>query len=182
MPKGDNFERYEVLLEGAYRVLDVFNKHVLKRNASNFNSGAFHLGGTTSRGRDEKPLKLLPTTWDPSACVLDEGLMAERERMFANDEVFERGKRIEGMTLAGVADMMCKLKNGLVIRDRWWHCELADRLRWKQRLMGLVSIHEDSFTGEQFCEWLLKTFEDIKTMDQAADWGRQLFDKGLIGE
>lgn len=46
----------------------------------------------------------------------------------------------------------------------------------------LVSIHEDSFTGEQFCEWLLKTYEDVKTIDQAADWGRSLFDKGLVGE
>lgn len=130
MPKGDTFEWYEVLIEGAYRVVDVFNKHCLKRNATNaIGVGMFHLGGNTIRGKDEKPLKLIPTTWDPSACVLDEGLMAERERMFfENEEVFERGKRIEGMTLAGVAEMMCRLKNGLVIRDRWWHCKFTPRV------------------------------------------------------
>lgn len=177
MPKGDTFEWYEVLMEGAYRVVDVFNKHCLKRQNST-HTAAFHLGGSTLRGsKDDKPLKLIPTTWDPSACVLDEGLMAERERVFRNEEVFERGKRIEGMTLAGVGEMMTKLKNGLVIRDRWWHCECNVKVG-----LMIVSVHEDSFTGEQFCEWLLKTFEDVKTIDQAADWARSLFDKGLIGE
>lgn len=43
-------------------------------------------------------------------------------------------------------------------------------------------MHEDSFTGEQFCEWLMNTFMDVKTVDEAAEWGRSLFDKGLIGE
>lgn len=46
----------------------------------------------------------------------------------------------------------------------------------------LVNVHEDSFTGEQFCDWLLNTFTDIKTIDEAAEWGRSLFDKGLIGQ
>lgn len=124
MPKGETFHGYEVLMEGAYRVLDIFNKHCLKRSNPYHPTTptAFHLGGST-RGKEEKPLKLIPTTWDPSACVLDEGLMAERERMFRNEEVFERGKRIEGATLAAVGEMMCKERNGLVIRDRWWHCK-----------------------------------------------------------
>lgn len=43
-------------------------------------------------------------------------------------------------------------------------------------------MHEDAFTGQQFCDWLLKTFLDIKTFDEAAEWARSLFDKGLIGE
>lgn len=41
-------------------------------------------------------------------------------------------------------------------------------------------MHEDSFTGEQFCDWLSNTFTDIKTADEATEWGRSLFDKGLI--
>jgi hypothetical protein len=44
-----------------------------------------------------------------------------------------------------------------------------------------VAIHEDAFTGEQFCDWLKGTFDDVETLDQAAEWGRSLFEKGLIG-
>lgn len=49
-------------------------------------------------------------------------------------------------------------------------------------LLIIVNVHEDSFTGEQFCDWLLKTFSDIKSIEEAAEWGRSLFDKGLIGK
>lgn len=42
-------------------------------------------------------------------------------------------------------------------------------------------MYEDSFTGELFCEWLINTFTDVNTRDEAAEWGRSLFDKGLIG-
>ena len=49
-------------------------------------------------------------------------------------------------------------------------------------LNSLVSVHEDSFTGEQFCEWLLNTFTDVRNPEEAADWGRSLFVKGLIGK
>jgi hypothetical protein len=42
-------------------------------------------------------------------------------------------------------------------------------------------VYEDSFTGEQFCEWLIKTFKDIKTREEAADWASSLLKKGLIG-
>lgn len=43
-----------------------------------------------------------------------------------------------------------------------------------------VNMHEDSFTGEQFCQWLMSTFSDIQTREQAAEWGQSLFEKGLI--
>lgn len=48
-------------------------------------------------------------------------------------------------------------------------------------LTSIVSVYEDSFTGELFCEWLINTFTDVHTRDEAAEWGRSLFDKGLIG-
>lgn len=41
-------------------------------------------------------------------------------------------------------------------------------------------MHEDSFTGEQFCQWLTSTFSDVQTREQAAEWGQSLFEKGLI--
>lgn len=41
-------------------------------------------------------------------------------------------------------------------------------------------MHEDSFTGEQFCQWLMASFSDVQTREQAVEWGQSLFDKGLI--
>ena len=167
MPKNDTFDRSEILMEGAERVLDVFNKLAIKRQTAY---------APANTGKDWRMLKLIPTSFDPSACVLDDGLMSERERVVRNEEVFEKGKKLEGMTLKEVGEMMCKERNGLMIYDRWYHCEYCSGIA------DIVRMHEDSFSGEQFCEWLLKTYEDVKTPDQAAEWARSLFEKGLIGE
>ena len=50
------------------------------------------------------------------------------------------------------------------------------------QVLTQVHIYESSFTGEQFCDWLVNTFTDIKTHDEATDWGKSLFEKGLIGK
>ena len=161
VPKGERFDTSEILITGAFRVLEILGRHQWKRP-----------------GQDAKPLRLLPTTFDPSACVLDDGLMVELERLTSGKEKIDGGKALEGMTLQIVGEMMCQPNNGLVIRDRWWDCKCG----WsKMSLMVVVSVHEDAFTGEQFCEWLLKTFTDVTTSEEAAEWGNSLFDKGLIG-
>jgi hypothetical protein len=57
--------------------------------------------------------------------VLDEGLLTELERLTSGKEKIETGHTLEGMTLPALADMMNKPNNGLIIRDRYWGCELA---------------------------------------------------------
>lgn len=160
VPKGEHFAPSEIRMTGASKVLEI-----LSRNQ------------WTPPGGEAKPLRLLPTTFDPSACVLDDGLMAELERLTTGKEIIEEGKALEGMTLQNVGEMMCQPNNGLIIRDRWWNCTslCANKLT-------IVSVYEDTFTGEMFCEWLLNTFTDVKTREEAAEWGRSLFDKGLIGK
>ena len=147
VPKGEKFEASEVLISGAFKVLEVLGKNQWTRP-----------------GQASRPLRLLPTTFDPSACVLDDGLMTELERLHKAEERTDQGKAIKGLTLQAVAELMYLPNNGLVIRDRWWN----------------LNVHEDSFTGEQFCEWLKDTFTDIRTMDEASEWAKSLFDKGLI--
>lgn len=109
VPNGEKFDQSEVLMSGASKVLEILNKYRCD---------------TTS---EANKLILLPTTFDPSACVLDAGLMTELERMTSGKETtkvtIEGGKNITGMTLDKVAEMMCQPNNGLIIRDRWWHCE-----------------------------------------------------------
>lgn len=160
-PSGETFDPTDILLTGAYKVLEI-----LQRNQ------------WTRPNEARRTLRLLPTTFDPSACIFDDGLMIELERLTSGNERIDRGKALEGMTLQAVGEMMCQPNNGLVIRDRWWNC----RYFFRSRLTCSVSVHEDSFTGEQFCEWLLNTFTDVKTPEEAAEWGRSLFEKGLIGK
>ena len=147
VPKGENFDPSEILIAGAFKVLEVLAKYQW-----------------TKPGKAPRPMRLLPTTFDPSACVMDDGLMSELERLNEGEEPTAGGKALEGMTLQDVAKMMCQPNNGLVIRDRWWN----------------FNVHEDSFTGEQFCEWLYATFTDVSNLDEAAEWGRSLLSKGLI--
>ncbi|KAL7422858.1 vacuolar membrane-associated protein iml1 [Cryptotrichosporon argae] len=148
MPSGDQFNLSETLITGAQRILELLGRLQWPKRPA----------GTAS------PLKLLATTYDPAACVLDEGLMTELERVTGGKERTETGLRMKGMTLQAVADLMNKDYNGLIIRDRRW----------------LQKVHKNSFTGEQYCSWLRATFVDITTVEQAIDWGQSLLDKGLI--
>jgi hypothetical protein len=113
MPKraaGEEYNPSEVLITGAMKVLETLAK-------------------TQWRRPDEplRTLRLLATTFDPSACVLDEGLMSELERFTSGKERIETGHTLEGMTLQTLADMMNKPNNGLIIRDRWWGCKCMSR-------------------------------------------------------
>lgn len=106
MPKGEEFNQAEILISGAFKVLEIIGKNQW-----------------TQPGEPDVPLRLLPTTFDPSACVLDDGLMIELDRLNKGEEQHPAGKALEGMTLQTVAEMMCQPNNGLVIRDRWWNCK-----------------------------------------------------------
>lgn len=106
IPTRENFNPSEIMFTGAYKVLELLGKHQWTRP-----------------GQHRVHLNILPTTFDPSACLLDDGLMSELERVINGEEAVETGLKLEGMTLQALADMMCKEKNGLVIRERWWHCE-----------------------------------------------------------
>jgi len=92
-------------MSGASKVVDILNRH---------------RWDTTS---ESNKLIILPTTFDPSACILDEGLMIELDRMRSGKEVTQVGNHFAGMSLVQIGELMCEPNNGLVIRDRWWHCK-----------------------------------------------------------
>jgi len=105
VPNGENFDPSEILMSGASKVVDILNRH---------------RWDTTS---ESNKLIILPTTFDPSACILDEGLMIELDRMRSGKEVTQVGNHFAGMSLVQIGELMCEPNNGLVIRDRWWHCK-----------------------------------------------------------
>ncbi len=106
VPKGEKFNSSDILIAGAYRVLEVLGR-----------------SQRTRPGEISRELQLLATTFDPSACVLDHGLMTELERVISGKETIDGGNALEGMTLQKVGEMMCQPNNRLVIRDRWWNCK-----------------------------------------------------------
>ena len=112
VPKGEEFGALDVLISGAAKVIETIGKNQWRRP-----------------GEATAPLRLLHTTFDPSACVLDDGLMIELERLTKGEEQHDAGKAIEGMTLQTVAEMMCQPNNGLVIRDRWWNREWSSEMQ-----------------------------------------------------
>ncbi|GMK55697.1 hypothetical protein CspeluHIS016_0207530 [Cutaneotrichosporon spelunceum] len=150
MPRGSQGEEYnssEILITGTVKLLELLGKYQCK---------APHEKPT--------PLRLLATTFDPSTCVLDEGLLGELDRLTSGKEKIEADHTLEGMTLPALADMMNRPNNGLIIRDRYWG----------------FKVHEDSFTGDQFCQWLIASFSDVQTREQAVEWGQSLLEKGLF--
>jgi hypothetical protein len=114
MPKqraaGEEYNLSEVLITGAMKLLELITKSQWRRPDETV-----------------RPLRLLATTFDPSACILDEGLMSELERLIIGKERIETGHTLEGMTLQTLAEMMNKPNNGLIIRDRWWGCKFTSQ-------------------------------------------------------
>ncbi|KAE8539698.1 vacuolar membrane-associated protein IML1 [Cryptococcus gattii VGV] len=149
MPKNENLGSNDLLWLGAQKVIETLNRYLLKRPE-----------GTPQ----QRSLKIVATTFDPSTCVLDEELMMDLARQIHGDSSGDKKKKLEGMTLANVAELMCQPDNGLVIRTRWWESRQ----------------HVSSFNGFELREWLQNTFEDVTSREKAQEWAAELTNKGLI--
>lgn len=115
-PSGQPYKVQDILINGAAKLLEMMGRN------------QWHRGDSQVRSH---PPRLLPTTFDPSACVLDEGLMAELERITSGKDdrpVATNGKKLAGMSLSAVASAMAEPDNGLSIRDRWWQRAFFIRL------------------------------------------------------
>ncbi|WWC60281.1 uncharacterized protein I303_102850 [Kwoniella dejecticola CBS 10117] len=152
IPQNEHLNQTDLLWLGAQKVIETLNRYLLRSPDST----------------PQSPLRIVTTTFDPSTCVLDDELMMDLERQISNKEkptnTGPEHKRLEGMTLANVAELMCQPGNGLIIRTRWWEARQ----------------HVQSFTGAQFCEWLQNSFEDVASREKAAEWAESLLEKGLI--
>lgn len=110
------------------------------------------------------PVRFLPTTLDPVACVMDEGLMAHLEqvheagplkkKMNSNRVLTEIAKDKEALAAA----MRSTAGDGVGIRDNAWH----------------HAFYPDSFTGEALVSWMIREFQDVSTREQAAEWGAKM--------
>lgn len=109
--------------------------------------------------------QFLPTTLDPSACVLDEVLMTQLDESNATAATGQRrisDKEFEGTALATLAQLM-RDEPGL-IQDNQWH----------------GNTYPDTFTGRQWVSWAVRTFRDVSTREEAEEKGTQLCSNGLF--
>jgi hypothetical protein len=78
----------------------------------------------------------------------------------------ESQTEIHNASLESIAAAMRDPAKGLPISDRWWN----------------RVAYPDSFQGDAFVTWLQMMYTDIKTREQAVEWGQRLQKKGLIGK
>jgi SEA/GATOR complex protein SEA1/DEPDC5 len=111
------------------------------------------------------PPRFLYTWLDPPACLLDTTLMETLDQVNATAALGKprtSDKDMEGMSLPSIAQAM--REDGALVRDRHWN----------------RNYYPDSFTGYEFVSWLVKTFRDVSTRQQAVEWGIKVQGMGLF--
>lgn len=152
---GETFDEQEIYITGATRLLELISRYRWKGGGDEANNA---------------PLRLLHTWLAPSACVTDARLMEDLEVLHGKapgaQAKAEKQGEIGSAPLSSIANAMRSPANGLRINDRWWQ----------------KTFYPDTFQGDDFVSWLLSSYTDVKTREAALEWGRRLFDQGLIRE
>ncbi|KAE8229854.1 hypothetical protein CF326_g5162 [Tilletia indica] len=168
-PNGSPLSNEEIRLMGMDKLADLFMKARFRspQAAPAERGGGGGGGGGRSRGWD---LRFIPTSLDPAASVHDENFMRALERFVQErakererDAVPAKAKRLADLSLDEIVKEMWK-EDGLKIHDRLWH-----RI-W----------YSDAFTGAEFVTWLCRKFDDVRSREDAVEWGTKLQEQGLF--
>ena len=126
-------------------------------------------------------LNVTLTTFNPAAFVEDElGKFntQEPDSPIVDNSIFKRRGSFPfpGLTnseppaytkntpLTVIAMLMLKPNSGITFKDRRWH----------------FILHEKTFLGSECVDWLISTFKDIETREDAVQFGSQLLKKGFF--
>ncbi|TFK72729.1 hypothetical protein BDN72DRAFT_957080 [Pluteus cervinus] len=112
------------------------------------------------------PVRLLPTTLDPAASVMDESLLEQLDTIHAAGPLRKKmksEKEIGELPLNYVAKAM-REEGGVPIKYNQWH----------------RSQYPNSFTGYDFVSWVVREFRDISSRAQGVECGAKLLDQGLF--
>jgi hypothetical protein len=112
------------------------------------------------------PVRLLHTTLDPAASVLDEDLMDNLDQVhFAGPlrKKMKSEREIADMSLGAIAKAM-REEGAVPIKFYQWH----------------NNQYPNSFTGYDFVSWLVREFRDVSSRAQAAEWGVRFQEDGLF--
>lgn len=120
------------------------------------------------RNSNQPPLavRLLHTTLDPVASILDQGLMDQLDQIHAQGPLKKKVKserEIGDMAPSAIVKAMNE-EDGVPIKHYHWH----------------QSRYPNSFIGSDFVSWLVREFNDVSSRAQAVEWGVTLLEQGLF--
>ncbi|KIY46963.1 hypothetical protein FISHEDRAFT_46255 [Fistulina hepatica ATCC 64428] len=152
-PNGEKLNAEEIRIMGIDKLAEQFTKLRRRSLEDSSDSGA------------HAPVRFLPTTLNPTECVLDDALMEQLEQIHAAGPLRKKmksDKELADMSLSTLAQAM-REDSGLIKHNHWHH-----------------NSYPNSFTGFDFVSWVVREFRDVSTRAQGAEWGVKLQEQGLL--
>lgn len=119
---------------------------------------------TSSSSSPLPPIRFLPTTLGPAACVLDEGLVAQLDELHTIGPLKKKMKSEREIGSMAPAAIAKAIKDEGLIRQNQWH---------SQQFVN-------SFIGYDVVSWMLREFKDVSSRPQAIEIGAKLLEGGLF--
>ncbi|KAH7107515.1 hypothetical protein BKA62DRAFT_136205 [Auriculariales sp. MPI-PUGE-AT-0066] len=143
----------EIRLKGADRLAELFSR-------------ARWTSTSTSPLEVLAPLRFVPTTLGPAACILDASVTERIERLHRDGPLGKRNLRghILSLTTGQLASLMRECAKDIPIRTYKWHS----------------NTYHDAFTGSDMVSWMLRDFKDVHTREQAAEIAATFHKHGLF--
>ncbi|KAJ5739951.1 Vacuolar membrane-associated protein iml1 [Penicillium manginii] len=123
---------------------------------------------SSTKKKDQNPLNIMYQTRNPSEVVAaeldrvlltDPGLDNPPAQLLPESELLERSS----LNLSSLSQRI-QGEKGVRLMDRRWH--------WR--------LHYNCFIGVEFTTWLMQSFKDIDTRDEAIVFGNELMKEGLF--
>ncbi|PWZ00659.1 hypothetical protein BCV70DRAFT_174985, partial [Testicularia cyperi] len=154
-PTGEDLDDEEIRLIGTDKLAELFHRARYIRSKEE---------------RDQVHVqRFLPTSLDPAMSLQDEDFMkqlgeenAKQTARSASMTKKRAQKTLAGRTLDVVAKDM--RSGGLGINDRIWH----------------RMLYSDTFTGADLVTWMCSEYNDVRSREEATEWGNQLMAEGLF--
>ena len=123
---------------------------------------------STGKRKDPNPLEISFQTLNPSEVVAteiekllatDEGAESKQIQLLPDSELLERST-----TSPSKIAQVLQSEKGVEIANRRWH----------------LRLHHSCFKGDDFTNWLISSFKDIDSREEAVDFGNELMQHGLF--
>ncbi|KAG0365302.1 hypothetical protein BC939DRAFT_478587 [Gamsiella multidivaricata] len=156
---GEHLDEEEMRLAGFQKFLDLFQK-------ARYNDTQNERSSSSSRKQDLSVKVQLITcsfaAWafsELSRKEQDNGQASLNMTAMAEPEKLTRNSKIQI-----IATAIQNPLTGIKLQDRRWH----------------LRVYNSVFLGNEVVDWLIHNFVDIETREEATDFGKKLFDKGLF--
>eukprot|EP00835_Amoeboradix_gromovi_P003739 NODE_259_length_12613_cov_0.311411.p1 type:complete len:1298 gc:universal NODE_259_length_12613_cov_0.311411:10943-7050(-) len=159
-PKNESLDEEELRIAGFLRFLENFVK-VQYRDTNDV--PVSNVKGMKKLQDSVNHLGISMTTFSAASHVKNE-LQKPVEDVILNNEDISSDCTKKTATIEQVARLMTDPVNGLNFKDRRWHLRFYERV----------------FVGSDFVDFLIRTFQDITTREEAVEYGNDMFNKGLF--